>query len=78
MQRAIMYPDTDHMLTASVNWEMKPVSGFLTIREQRPLWKTELMAVLCFTGVKSFCVPKRVKRVIYQYVLLCLCILSMT
>lgn len=39
------------------------LSGFnLTIWEQRPLWKTEFMAVFCFTGVKSFSVPKKTKN----------------
>lgn len=38
--------------------QISSVSSFLTICEQRPLWKTQLVAMLRLTGVKSFCVPK--------------------
>lgn len=38
--------------------QISSISSFLTIYEQRPLWKTQLVAMLRLTGVKSFCVPK--------------------
>lgn len=34
------------------------IERFPTVCEQRPLWKTQLMAVLCLAGVKSFCIPE--------------------